>query len=87
MTFLLTLKIFSFVEINFWKAPSRITFKNLEIFQRKYISVLFKPLPLRFAVSLLMILKLMILQTLIRKYFFLVTIFLFNLLYPIVIVF
>ena len=59
--------------INFWKAPSRITFKNLGNFQGrkgKYLwrsSSLVKLLPLQLAATLLMIPKLMILQTLTRE--------------------
>ena len=59
--------------INFWKEPSRITFKNLGNFQGrkgKYLwrsSFLVKLLPLQLAATLLMIPKLMILQTLTRE--------------------
>ena len=59
--------------INFWKEPSRITFKNLGNFQGrkgKYLwrsSFLVKLLPLQLAATLFMIPKLMILQTLTRE--------------------
>ena len=65
VTLLLVLKFCLPVEIKFWKAPLRTTFKNLWSFQGKYLgwrSVLVKLLSLRFTVILLMILKLMVLQ-------------------------
>ena len=64
MILLLTLKISLSAVINFSKTPYKITFKNLVSFQGKYLwqsSFLVKPLSLRFAAILLMILKLMIL--------------------------
>ena len=57
---LLTLKNFLSAEINFWKTPSRRTFKTLGSFQVKYLwrsFFLVKPLSLRFTAILL---KLMI---------------------------
>ena len=51
---LLILKICLSVEINFWKTPLRITFKNLRSFQGKDVwrsSILAKVLSLRFTVN------------------------------------
>ena len=65
VTLWLILKICLSAEINFWKTPLRITFKNLRSFQDKYLwrsSILVKALSLRFAVILLTILKLMVLR-------------------------
>ena len=64
VTLLVTLKIFLSVEIKFWKAVSRITFKNLGSFQGKCLwssPVLVNLLPLRFTVIFPIILKIMIL--------------------------
>ena len=82
VTLLLIIKMCLSVEINFWKKPLRVTFKNLRTF-------LCKALSLQFAVILLKILELMVLQnsyiilSALTRDFFLVAIFLFsfNLLY------
>ena len=63
VTLLITLKMFLSVEVKFWKAVSRITFKNLGSFQGKYlwsISVLVNLMPLQFILIFPMILKILI---------------------------
>ena len=59
---LLTLKTFLSAVVNFWKTPSKITFRNLGSLQGEYLwrcYFLVKLLPLRITSILPMILKLM----------------------------
>ena len=99
--FIANIKICLSVEIDFWNAPLRITYKNIRsVFKAKYswrVSILVKVLSFRLTVILLMILKLMVLRNFIvilsaltGNFFFLVTLFLltfsFNLLYWIIII-
>ena len=70
VTLFATLKIIISVEIKFWKTPFRIISQNLS-FQGKCLwwsSVLAKALSLQFAVILLIILKLIILQNFTQAY-------------------
>ena len=71
VTLLVTLKMLLSVEIKFWKAVSRTTFKNLRSFQGKYLwssPVLVNLLPLRFTVIFPMIfLKLWFYETLLYE--------------------
>ena len=64
VTLLVTLKMLLSVEIKFWNAVSRMTFKNLGSFQDKCLwssPVLVNLLPLRFTVTFTIVLKVVIL--------------------------